>query len=367
MSDPSRVRVTGPLTRFAEGFAAALIREGYRRNAAANQLQLMAHLSRWLAPKGLDVVDLTPSVVQRFLAARRAQGYALWRSPKALVPFMEYLRGLGLVPAAPNPPWNPVEELLTQYGRYLLDTRGLAVTSVRGYVDGIRPWVASRLVDGQLDWQGLNGAQINAFVRQACSGRSRGSASLRITALRSLLNYLHLENLIPRPLAAVVPPVAGSRLAGLPRYLESGDVERLLTACDRHTQTGRRDFALLMLLVRLGLRAGEVCSLALDDLDWRAGELAVRGKGHRIERLPLPAEVGEALAAYLRHGRPATAQGRTVFVRVRAPHRPLTSAPCVNILVVWFLTKTYPQGTAKRGSHGRLSARKKRSSLSSIA
>jgi site-specific recombinase XerD len=179
----------------------------------------------------------------------------------------------------------------------------------------------------------LSGAQINAFVRRVCRGRCRGSAGLRITALRSLLNYLHLEGLIPRPLAATVPSVASSRLARLPRYLEPGDVERLLAACDRRTRTGQRDFALLMLLARLGLRAGEVRSLRLDDLDWRAGELAVRGKGHRIERLPLPVDAGRAVAAYLNGGRPATAQGRTVFVRVRAPHRSLTSAAVTNVVL----------------------------------
>lgn len=333
MTHPSRVRVTGPLISFAAGFAGELTAQGYRPNAAANQLQLMAHLSRWLASEGLDTEDLIPSVVKRFLRARRSQGYTLWLSPKALIPFMDYLRGLGLAPAAPNPPLNPIEELLARYRRYLRETRGLAETSARGYVDGVRPFVASRLVGGRLDWPGLSGAQINAFVRRVCRGRCRGSAGLRITALRSLLNYLHLEGLIPRPLAATVPSVASSRLARLPRYLEPGDVERLLAACDRRTRTGQRDFALLMLLARLGLRAGEVRSLRLDDLDWRAGELAVRGKGHRIERLPLPVDAGRAVAAYLNGGRPATAQGRTVFVRVRAPHRSLTSAAVTNVVL----------------------------------
>ncbi len=142
MTHPSRVRVTGPLISFAAGFAGELTAQGYRPNAAANQLQLMAHLSRWLASEGLDTEDLIPSVVKRFLRARRSQGYTLWLSPKALIPFMDYLRGLGLAPAAPNPPLNPIEELLARYRRYLRETRGLAETSARGYVDGVRPFVA---------------------------------------------------------------------------------------------------------------------------------------------------------------------------------------------------------------------------------
>lgn len=351
MSSPSRVRTTGPLARFAEGFAAQLIRQGYRPGAAANQLQLIAHLSRWLAPKGLDVADLTPLVLRQFLTARRSQGYTLWLSPKALVPFIDYLRDLGLAPAAPTVPLSPTEELLARYGRYLLDTRGLAATSARGYVDMVRPFVATRIVDDALDWRDLKRTELIAFVRRACRSRSRGSVSLLITALRSLLNYLHVEGLIERPLAAAVPSVACSKLAGLPRSMEPDDVERLLGACDRRTRTGRRDFAMLMLLVRLGLRAGEVRMLSLDDVDWRAGELVVRGKGNRVERLPLPVDVGAAVAAYLRRGRPPTAQARTVFVRVRAPHRPLTSAAVTNAVLAAASRAGLPAVTAHRLRH----------------
>ncbi len=326
MSHPSRVRITGPLSRFAEGFAAKLAYQGYRPGAAANQLQFIAHLSRWLAARSVDVGGLSRVVLSEFLAARRAQGYTLWLSSRALMPFLGYLRDRGFTLPVTQIEVSPTEELLARYRRYLLEARAVADTSARGYVDMVRPFVAHRaVIGGQLDWASLTPADVTTFVRSACRGRSTGSAQLLTTALRSLLGYLHIEGLIRRPLGAAVPSIAGSKLAGLPRALEAGEVEHLLAACDRRTRTGRRDFAMLMLLVRLGLRAGEVCTLRLDDLDWRAGELIVRGKGNRIERLPLPPDVGEAVAAYLRRGRPATAQGRTVFVRVRAPHRPLTS------------------------------------------
>ena len=119
--------------------------------------------------------------------------------------------------------------------------------------------------------------------------------------------------------------MAGWRLSGLPKGLEPSQLRQLLASCDRRTRTGRRDYAIVLLLSRLGLRAGEVARLGLDDIDWRRGEITVRGKGNRAERLPLPGDVGAAVAAYLRRGRPATAQDRTVFVRVRAPHRALTA------------------------------------------
>jgi integrase/recombinase XerD len=146
-----------------------------------------------------------------------------------------------------------------------------------------------------------------------------------VTALRSLLGFLHVEGILQKSLVAAVPSAASWRLAGLPRGLKPNEVQRLLAAPDRRTRIGRRDFAVLMLLIRLGLRAGEVAALTLDDINWRAGELMVRGKGDRRERLPLPDDVGQALVGYLQRGRPATALTRHVFIRVRAPHGPMTT------------------------------------------
>jgi integrase/recombinase XerD len=356
MGHPSRVRVTGPLASLAEGFAAELAKQGYRPNAAANQLQLLAHLGRWLATKGLDATTLTTSVLNEFLAARRSQGYTLWLSPKALAPLVGYLRGLGFAVPAAKAALSPTEALLARYRSYLLDSRGLVASSARGYVDMVRPFVEARLVNGELNWIDLSADAVIGFVRSACHGRSVGSARLAITALRSLLGYLRVEGHIRKPLDAVIPSVAGCRLAGLPRALEPDEVKRLLGACDRRTRSGRRDFAMLKLLVRLGLRAGEVHSLNLEDIDWRAGELVVRGKGNRIERLPLPADVGQALAAYLRYGRPATARGRTVFVRTRAPHRPLSSGGVTQAV----------RAAASRAGLGRVSAHRLRHTVATL-
>lgn len=333
MSNPSRVRMTGPLTPYAEYFAAELARQGYRPNAAANQLQLMAHLSRWLATQGIEAETLTRPVLDKFLSTRRAQGYRMWRSPKALRPFLGYWRDLGFTLAESEIEHGPAEDLLVCYRAYLLNIRGLAGTTALGYVDMVRPFVQRRVINGEIDWRVVTSADVIAFIHSACQHCACiGTAKLKVTALRNLLRYLHIEGLIRSSLVMAVPSVAGTKLAGLPQSLSAEDVARLLAACDRHTITGRRDFALLLLLVRLGLRAGEARRLRLDDVDWRAGELTVRGKGTRVDRLPLPQDVGEALAAYLRRGRPLTAQGRTVFVRVRAPHQPLTSGGVTDVV-----------------------------------
>ncbi len=326
MIDPSRVRMTGPLTSFKTGFAAELQRQGYTPNSARQLLGLAAHLSRWLAGEGLGPGDLSPAVVERFFAASPAAGHSNHRTSKALGPLLAYLRGLGAAPPEPTPaPEGPVEELLWRYRRYLTVERGLGGPTARGYVDAVRPFLAGRVSPEGLDLERLSAADITAFVVARCPHQARGTAKLTVTSLRSLLGFLHLEGVIRRPLAQAVPSVAGWRLAGLPKRLEADQVQSLLASCDCDTANGRRDFAILTALARLGLRAGEVATLRLDDVDWRAGEIVVRGKGKRSERLPLPTDVGEAMISYLHRGRPASAEGRTVFVRIKAPHRALSA------------------------------------------
>jgi integrase/recombinase XerD len=186
---------------------------------------------------------------------------------------------------------------------------------------------------GEVELWDLSPADVLSFLLSETGRRSRKSAKLLVSALRSLLGFWHVQGLIARPLAGAVPSVAGWRLAGLPRALSTEQVGALLGSCDRSTVAGIRDFAILTMLVRLGMRSGEVVSLRLDDLDWHAGELIVRGKGDRIERLPLPADVGEAIAVYLRDGRPPGFAGREVFVRIKAPRRRLTTGGVTQVVV----------------------------------
>jgi len=328
MTDLSRVRVTGPLEPFAAGFAAELVDQGYSLQPAALQLRLLAHLSRWLAAERRDAAALNAAAVAAFLASRRAAGYSTHVADSSLRSVLVYLRGLGVVPVQEVlAPAGPVEVALARYHRYLVVERGLNEITVRVYVDAVRPFLVGRVAaDGLgLDLRSLGAGDVTAFVVARCPAQPRGAAKQTVTALRSLLVYLHVEGEIGRPLAAAVPSVAGWRLAGLPKGLEPGEVQALLASCDRATATGRRDRAIVTMLVRLGLRAGEVAALTLDDVDWRSGQITVRGKGDRSERLPLPGDVGEVIAAYLQDGRPLGAQGRALFVRVKAPLGALSS------------------------------------------
>jgi len=285
---------------------------------------LMAHVSRWLAAEGLDSGGLTPESAGRFLAARRAAGYVLYLSPKALVPLLGFLRRIGVAPEVPPPAAaGPAEEILDRYRRYLVIERGLAAETAADYAAKVSSFLAARM---DLGLPGLTAAEVTAFIVETCPSMRKGTAKLTVTALRSLLGWMHLAGEIPGPLAWAVPAVASWRLAALPAPLEPAQVQAMLDGCDTGTAAGRRDLAMLTLLARLGLRAGEVAGLTLDDVNWRAGEITVTGKGRRSERLPLPADVGEAVAAWLRDGRPEPFEdARNVFLRVRAPHRALTS------------------------------------------
>lgn len=332
MGDPSRVRVTGPLEPYASSFAGELTRHGYTKGSAASQLQLLAHLSRWLATEGLQVAELTTAVSDAFLATRRAAGYRMLLSPRALVPLLKHLRGLSVAPPEPHMAPSRTEAMLARYREYLSSERGLTAATSRGYADMVRPFLRTReRLDGTLDLDKLAEPDITAFVLAAVPGRRCGPAKLTVTALRSLLAFLHVEGVITQSLASAVPSVAGSRLAGLPKALGLGQVQQLLASCDQSTAIGRRDFAILTMLVRLGVRAGEITALELGDVDWRGGEIIVRGKGDRHECLPLPVDVGRAVAAYLRRGRP-TAVCRRLFLRAVAPHRALTTSAVSTIV-----------------------------------
>jgi site-specific recombinase XerD len=334
MAGRSKVVVAGPLEPFVAGFAAELSAQGFKPVPVVQQLALVADLDGWLVAEDVELAGFSSEVAERFCGARRARGCTSHVTVRALAPLLGYLRGLGVAPAASPPvPAGPVEELLSRFRRYLEHERGLVPAAARGYVDKVRPFVARFDGPDGLELERVDVVEVRAFVLDVCPRLGRRSAELTVVALRSLLRFLHLDGELERSLAGAVPSVASCRLSVLPKRLEPGHVQALLGSCDTSTPTGVRDLAILTVLARLGLRAGEVARLSLGDIDWRAGELIVCGKGERSERLPLPDDVGGAIVAYLRDGRPWSAQGRTVFVRVIAPHGALTTGGITQVVV----------------------------------
>jgi integrase/recombinase XerD len=318
----ARVRVGGPLARYAAGFRAELVERGYAPSSAAGLLQAMAQLSRWLDGQGLNGCDLTPAVARQFLADRRPVGYRRPLSPRGLGPLLGYLHVIGVAAACPPPTNDPLEPVLAGYCAYLVEERGLAASTVRNYLEVARRFAAQRAC-GCADLGRLSGAEVSRFVLAECRARSVGSATIVVVGMRALLRWLHLAGITPIGLAGAVPTAASWPASSLPRSIDRRQAAGLLASCDRRTAIGRRDHAVLVLLLRLGLRVGEVAALELADVDWRHGEIQVRGKGGHTERLPLPVDVGQAVAGWLRHGRPSCAS-RRVFTTLLAPRRELS-------------------------------------------
>jgi integrase/recombinase XerD len=322
----------GPLGRYAVGFGELLVGLGYARSSVSGQLRVLAELSDWLEAQGVEPTALTAEVVAWFVRARRERSVYV-TGPRVVDPLLGYLRGLGVVPEVSVPADGPLERLVADYRECLLHERGLAAGSVDRYEHVARSFLGQCSVPVECALRGLRPGDVTAFVMAQCRSGRRAPATgqLLTSGLRSLLRFLHVAGWVPVPLVGAVPTVASWRLSALPRALEPGRVARLLAACDRATVVGRRNLAILTLLSRLGLRCCEVAGLALDDIDWRAGELTVRGTGSITERLPLVYDVGEVLVGYLRDGRPRSAL-REVFLRVRAPYCPLSPGSVTRVV-----------------------------------
>jgi site-specific recombinase XerD len=277
-----------------------------------------------MTARGVSVGELTPPIVAAYFADRRAAGYVNSVTPRSLRPLIEHLRSVGVVPVWSPQPATAVDRLLDSFADYLARERGLASSTVDLNLRLVRPFlVAVSGPGGELKLAALTAGQVAGFVVSQARERPR-SVKRMVTALRSLLGFLHVEGLTATGLGSAIPMVAAPPPRRLPEGPSRDQVAALLAGCDPARATGRRDAVILMLLSRLGLRAGEVAALRLEDIDWRRGLVTVRGKGSRHDVLPLPGDVGAAIVAYLQRDRPATATGRTVFVRAQAPHQGLT-------------------------------------------
>lgn len=315
----------GPLVPYFSGFAEVLSRQGYTSLSSWYQLALAGHLSGWLAARGLSAGELTDDIVAEYLVARRGEGRRYGRSPKALRLLREHLRSQRAIPPAAEPA-KPVgvEALLVEYRAYLLDERGMTPEAAQGYLDCVRPFVAGRVREDAIDLTSLKTSDVVGFVVAERDRLAAKTAQRTTSALRSLLRFLAVRGVSDPGLADAVPKVA-CRQPLLPRALTTAQKQALLDSCDREELAGRRDYAVLVLLSRMGLRGGEVAALCLDDIDWRAGEVTVTGKPGRCDRLPMPVDVGEAVCAYLIcRPTPADPSERRVFLRVKAPMVGLT-------------------------------------------
>lgn len=315
--------VTGPLAPFADDYRVLLKTRGYASGSVSCELRHVARLSQWMEERRLAAADLSKDRLEEFLGElpRRHDGGRVC-SARALVQVLEVLAERGVQHSGfDEAPASPSEAVLACFEQFLLQQRAVARSTASAYVARARRFLDWCAPSGEL--ASLTASDVTGAVLRASASVSVDATKLFVTALRSFLRFSFVEGLTPSDLSAAALSVPHRRRSSLPMGIERRTAEALLRSCDRRSCKGRRDYAILLTLLRLGLRAGEVAGLRLDDIDWRAGEVVVRGKGGHVDRLPLPTDVGAAIAGYLRRGRPRSAVDRAVFLRVVAPIGPL--------------------------------------------
>ena len=291
---PSQVGVSGPLAPYADGFRAVLDAQGFSPWSQMFYLHLLADVSRWLDQRGLDASGLTDANASAFRQDRRSRGRARFRGTQGLALLLSFLRDAGAAPPpAAASPGDETGVLVAEFAGYLAGERGLRPQTIALYSGAARLFLGSLPPGDGGILAGLTADAIRSFAIAESGRRGTGSLKNQVTAVRSLLRFLHLRGLIPDPLDGAAPAAAGWHCPPLTRKVRPEDVDAILASCDRDTHAGRRDYAILMLLSRLGLRAGEAAAARAGDIDWRSGTILVRGKGGRDEQMPLRPTPGQ--------------------------------------------------------------------------
>ncbi len=315
-----------------DSYTSSLAELQYPPETVRAHCYLFRIFGRWLERRGLQFVDLDDDVVTSFWRKEKRR-HARVREVglKGLQRMLAQLRAQGIVPAQPQPRPSEAAILAERFGAYLVERRSLQPVTVNDATKVAREFIEGSFGRGQIRLQALGEKDITRFVLGTADRMSPRTTQTRVSFLRSFFRFLLEQGEIDVDLASAVPTAASWRLAGVPKFLTHEQTEQVLTACDLGTARGRRDHAILLLLARLGLRRSEVIRLQLDDIQWRTGELLVRGKGGSVEAVPLLAEVGKALAMYIEKDRPKCAT-RRVFIRVRAPLTPVAAGTLTTVV-----------------------------------
>jgi len=327
---------SGPLACHLDAFARDLSEQGFERPSRAPQIRLVANFSRWLKANSVGLNALSDEHVEQFLqrAKRRRSirtGHRAW-----LLRLMVFLRRTGVVdprPAGPRGEASQIQQVLDAFGEHLLETQALSHATCRQYIPFAEQFLTERFAGGNVEFGKLCAADVVGFIRRQSSRLSPARAKSATIATRSFLRYLRLRGDVAIDLAAAVPTVPNWSMTAIPRAIAPDHLQAVLDSCRRDTAAGCRDYAILLLLARLGLRAGEIVALTLDSVDWDRGCITVVGsKILQKSELPLPTDVGSAIAEYLRRFRPRS-DCRRLFLRVNAPIDGLGSQTSVGTIV----------------------------------
>lgn len=340
----------GPLGVYVDLYSARLIKEGHCRQSAWRCLRVVGDFSRWLAGKKLDLPDVDEDMVAQYQAFRAQYRHPFASDQPALNRLLVVLREVGAIVRPASVTRSPHEQIFDDFERYLDRECGLTHTTIVGHWPTLRRFLREICADGVNDFAQLSQADIVGFVERHAQDRSAGTAKRMCWTLRAFLRYLRYKGLISLNLGSCVPSVRRWQFSTLPTCLSAKQVQQVLDVCDRKTAIGRRDYAILIMLARLGLRANEVATLTLDDVDWRSGHMLIHGKGRQRAQIPLPPDVGTAIAAYLQDGRPRS-DSRRLFLRDLAPHVGFASSAAISMVAKVALMRAGVDGFAHTGAH----------------
>jgi site-specific recombinase XerD len=322
----------GPLGPYIDDFVDGLQRQGYAQMRLVPMISLVAGFSRWLGRRAIEIRKLSDVRIDEYLRYRRAR-YKIKAGDRApLRMILGRLRSAGVVPPQSRPAPGPIEALVEAFREFLARERQAAHLTQISYLPTVRLFLTERLGQADPDPARLTPKDAIDFVRRHARDAGPQRAKHLLTSLRMFFRFLRFQGKITVDLISCLPAVPNWKQTGLPKVLKPGEVERILKSCDRSRPPGRRNYAILVLLARLGLRAGELIRLTLDDLHWETGEITVGGKGKRWDRLPLPDDAGRALVEYVKRERPPSAS-RRVFLRFRAPLVPFTTSGAITGVV----------------------------------
>ncbi len=345
-----RKLIRGPYGEFSRVYAARLSDEGFGRRCTWRSLNLFRDLMDWHVGNRHNPQDLSEVHVERFLEHRSEHWSINAGDRAALRRLLSALRDEGLIPAAVPAERTEHEQIVDVFAAYLTNERGLAASTVESHKLLSHRFLQEVCPAGADGFAALSPEIVIGYVERHALDGSADSGKAMCGVVRAFLRYLHLKGFILVALADSVPSIRRWRLAGLPTFLPPQKVQQVLDACDRTTAMGLRDYAVLMVLAKLGLRAGEVVVLSLDDIDWRSGKILVHGKGRRQTMMPLRHDVGAAIVAYIQHGRPASSC-RRLFLRMLAPHVGFASGCAITMIAKEALERAGIHGYAHHGAH----------------
>ena len=340
----------GPYGRHAEIYAASVVKDGLKRHGTWRCLSLFDRFTGWVASSDFTLAVVDEKTIDRYLRHRAKKQSIQPGDKPALKRLLSVLREAGAIPPAVLPPATPHEQIIETFNHYLHEERGLAPKSIIRHLPIIRLFLREVCPASVGELGNIRQEDVTRYIERHARDGSPASGKAMCWAIRAFLRYLHHKGLHPLALASCVPSIRRWKLTSLPTYLSAAQVHTVLDGCDRATALGRRDYAIIMMLAKLGMRAGEVATLTLDDIDWRSGEMLIRAKGRRRTRMPLPPDIGAAIIAYLRNGRPKSSC-RRLFVRTLAPHIGFASGCAITMIAKTALDRVGIKGCAHRGAH----------------